>query len=129
MSLLFSNNANSTVAGPISSVSTTVNLAAGGGAPFPNPVNPGDYFCVTFYDQLTKTRTEICHCTSRSADTLTLVRGQEGKTPQAWSPGDLIGNLVTAGSLNQFVQTGSGPASTSIVYVGTDTSSTVNAVV
>jgi hypothetical protein len=129
MSILFSNNANSTVAGPISSVATVVNVASGGGAAFPSPTNPGDYFCVTFYDQLTKTRTEICHCTARNADTLTLQRAQEGTAAQAWSAGDLIGNLVTAGSLMNFVQAGTGPASTSILYVGTDTSSTVNAVV
>jgi hypothetical protein len=129
MSILFANNANSTVAGPISATGTTLLLAAGTGAFFPNPVNTGDYFCGTFYDQLTKTRTEIVHCAARSGDTLTIQRGQEGTTPQAWSAGDLFGNLVTAGSLNSFVQAGTGPAATSILYIGTDTSSTVNAVV
>jgi hypothetical protein len=129
MAILFANNANSTVAGPITSTVTTVNLSAGTGAAFPNPVNPGDYFCGTFYDQLTKTRTEIVHCTARAGDTLTIQRAQEGTLGQAWSAGDLFGNLVTAGSLNNFVQAGTGPSPTSLIYTGADTSATANAVV
>lgn len=129
MTILFANNAKSTCAGPISATGTTLLLAAGQGAFFPNPVNMGDYFCGTFNDQLTQTRTEIVHCTARNGDTLTIQRGQEGTSPQAWSAGDLFGNLITAGSMNSFVQAGTGPAATSILYVGTDTSSTVNSVV
>ena len=129
MTLLFANRAQSTVAGPISSTATTLYLAAGTGAAFPLPTNVGDYFCGTFNDQLTQTRTEIVHVTARSGDTLTLQRAQEGTVAQAWSAGDLFGNLVPAGSLTSFVQAGTGPASTSILYIGTDTSSTANAVV
>ena len=35
---------------------------------------------------------------------LTILRGQESSTAQAWAIGDLCGNVPTAGMLNQFVQ-------------------------
>src|SRR5215472_10768722 len=128
MTILFSNNANTTVAGSITPTSTSVNLAAGSGTEFPNPTG-GDYFLVTFYDQATKTITEIAKCTARSGDTLTIVRAQEGTVAGTWNAGDIIANLVTAGTLRAFVQAGTGPANTSIVYVGTDTSVTPNLIV
>lgn len=128
MAILWSNNASSTVSGSITATSTSVALAAGTGVLFPNPTG-GDYFCATFYDQATKTQTEIVHCTARSGDTLTIVRAQESTTAQAWSAGDIIANLVTAGTLRAFVQAGTGPANTSLVYVGTDTSTTPNLII
>ena len=43
---------------------------------------------------------EIVQCTARSADTLTVVRGQEGATPaRALNAGDKIENRLTAGTL------------------------------
>jgi len=54
----------------------------------------------------------------------TIIRGQEGTTPRAWNAGDIFANLITKGTLEAFVQAGTGPADTSIVYVGTDTSTT-----
>jgi hypothetical protein len=128
MTILWSNNASSTVSGSITAASTTVALAAGTGAEFPNPTG-GNYFVATFYDQATKTINEIVHCTARSGDVCTIVRGQEGTTPQAWNAGDIFANLVTAGTLEAFVQAGTGPANTSIMYVGTDTSVTPNHIV
>jgi len=128
MAILWSNNASTTVAGSITPTSTSVNLAAGSGTEFPNPTG-GDYFLVTFYDQATKTITEIAKCTARSGDTLTIVRAQEGTVAGTWNAGDIIANLVTAGTLRAFVQAGTGPANTSIVYVGTDTSVTPNLIV
>jgi hypothetical protein len=105
-----------------------VNLAAGSGAEFPNPTG-GNYFVATFYDQATKTITEIVHVTARSGDTCTIVRAQEGTVAGTWNAGDIFANLVTAGTLNAFVQAGTGPANTSVVYVGTDTSATPNQVI
>jgi hypothetical protein len=128
MTILWSNNASTTIAGSIAATDTAVNLAAGTGIKFPSPT-AGNYFVVTFYDQATKTINEIVHCTARSGDTCTIVRGQEGTTPQAWSAADIFANLVTAGTLEAFVQAGTGPADTSIVYVGTDVSTTPGLVV
>lgn len=122
MTILFSNNASSTVAGAITPTDTTVNIAPGTGIEFPNPINPGDFFTLTFYDQQTKTINEITHCTARAGDTLTIVRGQEGTTPAAWSAGDIAANLITAGTLASFVQAAAPAAVTTDVYTGIDTS-------
>lgn len=116
--LLFANNAGSTLAGAITNVSTTLNLASGGGSLFPNP-SAGQSFLVTAVDASTGLLREIMSCTARSGDTLTVVRAQEGTTALNWNPGDLIQNLVTAGTLAQMLQQGQAPAS--IVYYGTDT--------
>jgi hypothetical protein len=128
MAILFSNNASTTVAGSITATSTSVALAAGTGVLFPNPTG-GDYFVATFYDQATKTQNEIVHVTARVGDTCTIVRAQEGTTAKAWSAADIFANLVTAGTLDAFVQAGTGPADTSVVYVGTDISNTPNIVI
>lgn len=123
--LLFANNAGSTLAGPISNVATTINLAAGGGALFPNPT--GDqYFKLTLTDAATGLLQEIVHVTARSTDQLTVVRGQEGTTPRNWSAGDLAENLLTAGTMQAFLQGagGGGPG----FYAGQDQSAGANAV-
>lgn len=123
MTILFSNNASTTVAGSITPTSTTVNIAPGTGIEFPNPINPGDFFVATFYDQATKTVNEIVHVTHRAGDTCTIVRGQEGTTPQAWNSGDIFANLITAQTLASFLQSAAPAASTTDIYTGIDTSS------
>jgi hypothetical protein len=128
MAILWSNNASSTIAGSIAPSTTSVALAAGTGVKFPSPTG-GDYFCATFYDQATKTINEIVHVTARVGDTCTIVRAQEGTTAQSWSASDIFANLVTAGTLAAFVQAGVGPANTSLVYVGTDVSTTPGLIV
>jgi hypothetical protein len=133
MAILWSNNASTTVSGSITTGSTTVQLAAGTGALFPQPTG-GDYFVATFYDQATKTINEIVHVTNITGDVATIVRGNSGfgvdaTNPQAWNAGDIFSNLVTAGTLKAFVQAGTGPTDTSVVFVGIDTSVTPNLIV
>lgn len=100
---LFANNASSTLAAPISNSATTVNLATGQGALFPNP-SAGQQFALTFNDAATGLLTEIVYCTARSGDSLTIVRAQEGTVAQGWSAGDLAANLVTAGQMAAMLQ-------------------------
>jgi hypothetical protein len=127
ITILFANNASSTIAAGITPTSTTILLASGSGIEFPVIINAGDYFCATLYDAQTKHLSEIIHVTARSGDTLTVARGQENTIARGWAPGDLIINGLTAGSLANFVQSGGPPqSSTSIIYVGTDTSSAIN---
>jgi hypothetical protein len=128
MTILWSNNASTTVSGSITPTATSVALAAGTGVEFPSPTG-GDYFCATFYDQATKTINEIVHVTARSGDVCTIVRAQEGTVAGTWNAGDIFANLVTAGTLRAFVQAGVGPANTSLVYVGTDVSTTPGLIV
>jgi hypothetical protein len=123
--LLFANNAGSTLAGAINNTTTTLNLAAGGGALFPNP-SGGQYFVITAVDAATGLLREIMWCTGRSTDTLTVVRAQEGTTGLSWNAGDFIQNLWTAGQAAAMYQASQTP--TSIVYYGVDVGA-VNAMV
>lgn len=102
--LVFSNNAGSTLAGSISNSATTLVLAAGTGALFPNPA-AGQAFRLTLTDAATGTLHEIVEATARSGDTLTIVRAQEGTTARAWSAGDLAEHWCTAGSMGAMIQT------------------------
>jgi hypothetical protein len=128
MTIKFYNNASTTIAGAITSLQTTVALAPNSGTLFQPGPTGGDYFVATFYDQQTKTINEIVHVTDVTGDVATIVRAQEGTTAKAWSAGDIFANLITAGTLNAFVQAGTGPADTSQIYVGDDTG-TINHIV
>lgn len=96
MSVLFANNAASTLAAGITDSATNMTLASGEGAKFPSP-SGGSYFMVTIVDDANNI--EIVKCTARTTDTLTVVRGQEGTTARAYSTGDKVELRVTAGAL------------------------------
>ena len=100
---LMSNNASTTLAAPISNVATSLTLAAGTGAEFPNP-SAGQQFPLTMNDAATGLLTEIMYCTARAGDVCTVVRAQESTTAQAWLAGDLAANLITAGVLAAYQQ-------------------------
>lgn len=102
---LFANNARTTLAAGIDDDDTVVNVATGTGALFPSP-GAGEQFAVTLVDAPTGTVNEICYCTSRAGDALTVVRGQEGTTPAAWPSGSTVANFVTRDTLAQFNQQG-----------------------
>jgi hypothetical protein len=101
---IFANDASSTLAGPISTSATVVNVASGQGALFPNP-SAGQQFALTFNDAATGLLTEIVYCTARTGDALTIVRAQEGTDAQSWLASDLAANLVTAGQMAAMLQT------------------------
>lgn len=101
--LLFANNAQSTLSGPIASTATSLNVAAGTGNEFPLP-GVGQYFVMTLNDQATKLQREIIWVTARSGDTMTVVRGQEGTSAQAWLANDIAANWWTAGQAAAMVQ-------------------------
>lgn len=103
MSFIWANNAQSTIAGSINSAATSVTLATGTGSKFPSP-GAGQEFALTFTDAATGLLTEITYCTARSGDVLTIARAQEGTVAQNWTAGDLVANLVTAGTLSSLLQ-------------------------
>lgn len=105
MILLASNNATSTLAGPISPSSTALNVQSGAGAEFPSP-GANQYFTVTLNDASTGLLVEIMWCTNVTGDTLTVQRGKEGTTAQSWLANDLVGNFWTAGSMAAMAQQG-----------------------
>lgn len=105
MTVLITNNASSILAAGISAVATTISLRAGDGALYPSP-GVGEWFPVTLVDLALNM--EIAHCTGRTVDTLTVVRGQEGTTARAWLANDRIDLRITAACWEELVQTNSG---------------------
>lgn len=99
---LFTNNAGSTFANPVDMTATTVTLVGGGGALFPQPTG-SDYFMVTFIT-VNGAQLEICKCTARAGDTLTVVRAQEGTGAQNFQIGDQCQLRITAATMNTLVQ-------------------------
>lgn len=97
-SILFANDAKSTLAGTLSNVGLSLNLATGTGALFPSPTG-GDYFMMTLIDAATGLIKEILKVTARTGDTCTIVRAQEGTGAQTWAAGSLAINLNTAGTM------------------------------
>lgn len=101
---IFANNAQSSLAAPVTALGVSMALQVGAGALFPNP-SAGQQFSATLVDAATGLLTEIVYCTARAGDVLTVVRAQEGTTARAWIAGDLIANIVTAGQMTAMIQT------------------------
>jgi hypothetical protein len=104
MILLFANNAVSTIASPINAAATAVQLAAGDGNKFPNPVVGQQFFKLTFVDAATGLVNEIVNVTQRVGDVLTIVRAQEGTLARPWLAGDSAKNMTTAQTQANFIQ-------------------------
>lgn len=90
------NNARGFLSTAITGSDTQIVLATGTGAAFPS-LSPNDSFNATVVsaDGLF----EIVKVTARSADTLTVVRAQEGTTALSFNPGSLVELRVTVGNI------------------------------
>lgn len=100
---LYANNAKTTLAAPITSSQTTITVAPGTGALFPNP-SAGQVFRLTLNSVSSPSIYEICICTARSGDTLTVIRAQEGTTGEPFLLNDIAGNFDTANVMANLVQ-------------------------
>ena len=80
------NDAVSTLAADITDIATSLSVAAGDGAKFPQP---GDGFHITIDN-------EILKCTARTDDALTVTRAQEGTTAAAHGAGTAVRLNITA---------------------------------
>ena len=100
--LLFANNATSTLASPITSADTSITLQAGTGSLFPSPTS-GQVFIGTIYDA-SSTIDEIVLVTARTGDVLTVQRAQEGTVAQTWITGSLFGMYPTAATMEDLIQ-------------------------
>lgn len=100
MPQLHVNNFNATLASSITAAATTLTLTPGAGARLPLPTG-GDYFQLTLYQMsgATEVNHEVVRCTSRSTDTCTVVRAQEGTTARAFNSADPVSMRLTAGAL------------------------------
>jgi len=98
---LFTNNAATALAVAITPTSTVLQITAGTGSYFPQPTG-SDYFMLTLIQINNPEVAEIVKCTSRTGDLLTVVRGQEGTSPQIFNISDNVQLRITASSLNLF---------------------------
>ena len=99
--LNLTNQAVSLLAANITAIATVMTVTPGDGAlKFPTTAG-GKYFMV-FLVKADKTY-EIVKCTSRTGDSLTIARGQEGTVALAFTTGDAVGVRVSAGNFNDFI--------------------------
>ena len=98
------NRAKSALAADITSTATSLNVATGEGAKFPD-----SNFHITIDD-------EILLCTSRTTDTLTVERAKEGTTAAAHNAGKAVELRITAQIITE-LQAGAGFESKARVYL------------
>lgn len=99
---LFANNASSLLAASIDDVDTTIQVSSGFGTLYPDP-STSDWFLVALENA--DGDIEICRCTARTGDLLTVTRGQEGTVAQSWTNGQArVECRVTKETLEQFIQ-------------------------
>lgn len=125
---LFANNAKTILAAPITSTQTSITVATGTGALFPNPTT-GQRFKVTLVSAASASVYEICDCTFRSGDTLTVIRGQEGTAAQPFILNDIVGNFDSAAVMTDLVQSEQLQANYYGFAVATGTASALTATV
>ena len=99
---LFTNFARTTLASSVAVIDTAISLAATTGSLFPSP-GVSEYFPLVAVDS--SGNREVMYCTSRTLDTLTVTRAEEGTTAIIFSSGDTVGNRLTAGALADFTGT------------------------
>ena len=97
MSVLFSNNAATTLSSGTSSSATSITVADG--SVFPT-IAGSDYFYLTLEVASDASLKEIVKCTARSGNTLTIARAQDNSTARAFSSSDKAELRLTAAGLN-----------------------------
>ena len=102
MPQLFTNNASTTLNGAITDVATSIVVV--NGAAFQSPTG-SDYELLTITDG---TNIEIVKMTSRSTNTLTVTRAQEGTSGFAFASGSTIQGRLTKETLEKFTQLNNG---------------------
>lgn len=103
---LFSNNAVTLLAAPISATDTSLTVMSGYGAMFPQPIGDGsNFFLITLEDQSASHR-EIIRVIGRTGDVFHFSlanRGQEGTVARAWDASlgsdTLVDHRITAETL------------------------------
>ena len=104
MEVIYNNFASGTMSVAILPADTTIVLDAGQGAFFPTPI-VGVQYCVMVLEDISGVK-EVVHLTDRSADTLTVTRGEEGTIAQTYAIGSRVELRATAGFLDEFIDSG-----------------------
>ncbi|MGP7682152.1 sialate O-acetylesterase [Klebsiella pneumoniae] len=121
LTLLATNNAESTLASAISATDTSLIVSAGTGAEFPDAVAGESYFKLTLTDAATGSQVEIVNVTAKAGDIFTIERAQEGTLARAWLANDMVANMMTADTLNiisQYAQQAAASAEQAGEYAG-----------
>lgn len=133
MKQLFTNNAVSLLALPITSSDTALTVMTGYGLLFPNP-GPNEYFLVTLENE-TATAREIIRVTGRTGDTFTFSlsdRAQEGTIAQGWGASfgndTLVDHRLTAETLEVAVEADWIQGANTGTLITPASTSTINAV-
>lgn len=101
MTVLFKNNAASTLSSGITNVATSITVA--NGALFPS-LTAGQTFYATLTQSGTETSWEVVLVTARAGNVLTVVRGQDGTTAVSWTSGSKIELRLTAAVMDAMAQ-------------------------
>ncbi len=101
LTVMFTNNAVSTLSGSITADDTTIPLQSGAGALWPDlAAGPSGAWCpTTLVDS--SNNIEIVWVTAINGDVLTVTRGQEGTTAQAFASGSYVGLRLTAAAIDE----------------------------
>ena len=99
MSYKFTNKAIVFLDTAFGSTANTIVLPSGSGDLFPS-ISGDEMFTVVFEDRLTG-EFEICYCTARTGDQLTVTRGEEGTIAVSWPVGSNLSLRTTAAYLNE----------------------------
>ncbi len=97
---LYANNAKSTLSASISASTSTITLTAGQGTRFPTP-GANEFFAVTLQ---TGDTVEVCYCTYRVGDVLTVTRGMEGTNSITFPTGTTVQMRVTRDTLGEMAR-------------------------
>ncbi|MBT8449413.1 MAG: hypothetical protein KJO69_06965 [Gammaproteobacteria bacterium] len=97
MSVLFSNNASTTLSAGVGDSATSITVADG--SVFP-AISGSDYVYLTLEVDSDPDLKEIVKCTARSGNTLTIVRAQDGTSARTFSTADKCELRLTAAGLN-----------------------------
>lgn len=101
MSVLVTNNGTGYLMVGIDAVTTKILLKPDQGARFPAPVPDQDWFYITVEDS--EGNREVMKCTSRTSDTFTVLRGQDGTTARPFVADSLVELRPCAGLFNDKV--------------------------
>jgi len=97
MSVLFVNNATTTLSAGVGDSATSISVTDG--SVFPS-LSGSDYFYLTLEVDSDPTLKEIVKCTARSGNTLTITRAQDGTSARTFSTADKAELRLTAAGLN-----------------------------
>lgn len=103
MTILFTNNAATTLASGITNSATSLTVASGTGSLFPT-LSGSNIFYATLQNASSGTPIEIVKVTARSTDTFTIVRAQDGTSASAFNSGDKVELRLPAIVLQDFPQ-------------------------